>query len=84
VGPGQGASDDPEQTAAAALERIRRSLETSPLPIPGEDNHQEIALTVSVGASFALPREALGDVLNRADQALYTAKESGRNQVVFS
>ena len=84
IGTDQGTSHDLEQTAAAALERIRRSLETSPLPIPGEGNHQEIALTVSVGASFALPREALGDVLNRADQALYTAKESGRNQVVFS
>ena len=84
VGPDQGVSHNLEQTAADALERIRRSLEASPLPIPGEDNHQEIALTVSIGASFPLPRETLGDALNRADQALYTAKESGRNQVVFS
>ena len=83
VVPDQDESTDPRQTAADVLERVRRKLEESPLPILGNDNHQEIALTVSIGASFPLPLESLGDALNRADKALYSAKESGRNRVVF-
>jgi diguanylate cyclase (GGDEF)-like protein len=83
VVPDQDESTDPRQTAADVLERVRRKLEESPLPIPDNDNHQEIALTVSIGASFPLPLESLGDALNRADKALYSAKESGRNRVVF-
>ena len=42
------------------------------------------ALTVSVGAAERVGTESGFDVLNRADQALYRAKESGRDRLVIA
>jgi diguanylate cyclase (GGDEF)-like protein len=36
-------------------------------------------VTVSVGATMARPREAVGDALRRADRALYEVKRNGRD-----
>ena len=38
--------------------------------------------TLSVGAAIYVPGEALTDFIERADIALYTAKQTGRNRVV--
>lgn len=38
------------------------------------------AVTISIGLSQAMPGEPMGAVLRRADQALYQAKERGRNR----
>lgn len=67
--------------AAAALERIRDRIQQ--LAIPHEHNPPWNVLTVSAGVaqldrdSKLSPQELLG----RADEALYRAKEGGRNQV---
>ncbi|MGL5606770.1 MAG: diguanylate cyclase domain-containing protein [Aeromonas veronii] len=37
-------------------------------------------MTVSQGIATLLPGESASQLLERADQALYQAKESGRNQ----
>ncbi len=41
-------------------------------------------VTVSVGVAYARPTDRTSDVLERADRALYRAKDSGRNRVVES
>ena len=41
-------------------------------------------VTVSVGASVAQPGEPLEHALQRADDALYQAKEAGRNRLVVA
>ncbi|HEY3778126.1 MAG TPA: PleD family two-component system response regulator [Rhizomicrobium sp.] len=74
----------PETDAAVALsvaERLRQSVEASPFRIsrpPGE-----LHLTVSIGiAGFEMPEDTAEALLHRADQALYRAKNEGRNRVV--
>ncbi len=86
IDPNNNTSTDSRQIAADLLERVRLQLEESPLPISpisDDGNYQSIALTASIGASFPTSLESLGDAMNRADKALYSAKESGRNRVVF-
>jgi diguanylate cyclase (GGDEF)-like protein len=70
----------PEEGYQAA-ERLRTVLERSPLQLP---DGTEIRPTVSIGVALA-PEHALGGeraFLRHADQALYAAKESGRNRTV--
>jgi len=64
-----------------AAERLRTTVERSPLSLP---DGRKIEATVSVGVALS-PEHALGGeraFLRHADQALYAAKESGRNQTV--
>lgn len=57
----------------AAAERIRAAL-SHDAPIEGH------TVTVSIGLTLARPREPMDNVLQRADEALYQAKHTGRNQ----
>ena len=75
----------PETTldaARIAAERLRRVMEESPIPLPGEQNR--ISITVSIGLALgggepdADPIDAL---ISRADYALLDSKAEGRNQV---
>ena len=51
-------------------------------PIRIGDN--TIQVTISLGATIVSPDEDSRAFLNRADSALYEAKNGGRNQVKFS
>jgi len=68
-----------EDAAADVAERLRASIESSPLPL----ERGEIVLMVSVGVSSFFPDSSddLDDLMARADKALYAAKTSGRNRV---
>jgi diguanylate cyclase (GGDEF)-like protein len=64
--------------AVAFAEELRRRIEAEPLAIDGEF----LRITTSIGVAEAETRMAsLGDLLKRADQALYDAKRDGRNRV---
>jgi two-component system, cell cycle response regulator len=69
-----------EQGAVAFAERLRTKIETNPFAIGrGQDLH----LTISVGVT-TFPGAAgntAEDLLDSADQALYRAKQDGRNLV---
>lgn len=58
-------------------ERARRSIEATPILV--ED--RTIAITMSFGVAGRRGREARESILSRADHALYTAKQRGRNRV---
>jgi diguanylate cyclase (GGDEF)-like protein len=64
--------------AAALAERLRSSLERTPVPHGGGKIH----FTCSFGAAeLQFPSDTLSALLSRADHALYEAKYGGRNQV---
>lgn len=66
------------EKARASAERLRRRIYESPLPLSGNDT---ISLSVSIGVAECLPGWSLQVFLNACDQALYQAKNNGRNQV---
>jgi diguanylate cyclase (GGDEF)-like protein len=73
----------PEQSlagAAVAAERMRSGLEL--LAIPHHDTSPGV-LTISAGLAMLDPHHArsVGEVLKEADEALYRAKQLGRNNV---
>lgn len=69
--------------ALAISEKIRKLLESSQLKRTGKD--EPIGkVTVSIGISSAKTEDTAENLIDRADQALYKAKNQGRNQVVIS
>ena len=66
--------------AAAVCERIRHQVQDSVF----QEGDQRIPLTISIGVS-AYPETQVTDevqLIDKADQALYQAKQTGRNKVV--
>lgn len=69
--------------AKEVAERLRRAVETVPFKI----SHPEGAITktISVGVSTVTGADdTVHNLIKRADEAVYKAKNSGRNQVVCS
>lgn len=65
--------------AADIAQRIRRTIENHNFVL---NEQQTINLTVSIGvASFPQQASSGDELVNAADQALYSAKQAGRNQV---
>ena len=63
--------------AIAVAERLRAMVEAHPVVT----EQRSIALTVSVGVTLCVGSESAGTALQRADEAMYLAKERGRNRV---
>ncbi len=72
--------DTPLAGARHVAERIRRALGAEPVQLPAE---KSVAFTVSIGVAEWSDHgdEDLPGLVKRADQCLYRAKQSGRNQV---
>ncbi len=64
--------------AHALAERIRVELEESPQSTP----KGEVRISISVGIIEMIAGETVENVFRRADQAMYIAKQSGRNRTV--
>ena len=70
--------DTTPEAVIAMAERLRREVARSPVHFEG----QRIDISLSIGASLIASTDADPDaVLARADEALYAAKEGGRNTV---
>ena len=66
------------QSAVTCAERIRRQLESHPLTEQGG------RVTASFGVAMLAGCEESGNLLQRADQALYRSKKEGRNRLTQS
>jgi len=62
------------------LEKLRVEIENSILNI----DNQEIKYTISIGVGFAKNYDNEMELVKKADEAVYKAKEQGRNRVVFA
>ncbi|SCY61809.1 GGDEF domain-containing protein [Pseudomonas sp. NFACC37-1] len=69
--------DTPLAAGAKLAEALRLAIEACPFHFKGEP----VTVTVSVGMTAFKPGEHSDSVLKRADQALYRAKNAGRNRV---
>ena len=74
----------PLEAATGMAENLRAAIKH--LGIANEDSTIASAVTASIGVSSIIPKRGLskGVLLSMADQALYTAKATGRNKVVKS
>lgn len=72
------------KTAAQAAEKIRITIEN--LAIPHINSKVKPLVTVSVGVASLIPTKAISwqDLIGLSDQALYKAKQNGRNQIAIS
>ncbi|WP_152033005.1 sensor domain-containing diguanylate cyclase [Gallaecimonas mangrovi] len=66
--------------AYTLAERIRTGLQTQSFLV----GSQPLAITVSGGTTQVKAKESLEQAVARADQALYTAKKNGRNQIIIT
>ena len=71
-------ADDSTGKLEALAEAVRNRLEQSSIRYEA----QELRVTMSLGLAFRRTQETVEPLLNRADELLYRAKESGRNRVV--
>ncbi len=69
-----------DEGVVALAERMRQAVRTSVI-IEGDNN---ICVTVSIGAAIVSKADRdIQDLIERADHALYQAKDSGRNRVIL-
>ncbi len=77
------APDTNAAEARALAERIRLSLASRPVMLPGQADGQR--MTISVGVAALSPDDIRPhDLVTRADLALHRAKDEGRNRVCVS
>ena len=67
-----------EGDALIAADRVRSLIAGTPIYVEG----QALQITTSAGVAQVQPGEQLRDVFKRADDALYKAKQAGRNKVI--
>ncbi|MEM8750110.1 MAG: PleD family two-component system response regulator [Pseudomonadota bacterium] len=73
--------DTDRDLAFVVADRMRKEIAAHPFVV--DSGAQQIAVTVSAGVSALLGRDdTIEALLRRADDALYVAKRSGRNQVI--
>ena len=66
--------------AEIIAERLREAIAEEPFTISGSDDKLEITVSIGLACCDATTKSS-SEILEKADQALYRAKDQGRNQV---
>ncbi|KQQ48595.1 diguanylate cyclase [Methylobacterium sp. Leaf125] len=72
-------SDTGLEGGAAFAERLREAVAVTPVPMMDA----AMRITVSIGVAQSEPGETLENAMQRADAALYAAKDCGRNRIAL-
>ncbi len=72
-------SDIDPTAAKSTASRLLRAVHRTPIEVGG----QALVLTCSIGGTLMCPGESWEDLFERADQSLYLAKRSGRDQMAW-
>lgn len=72
------------EKATAIAETLRSTIAANDFSRTTDLTKGRLSLTVSMGVAECKPQESEDSVFERADVALYQAKENGRNSVYFS
>ncbi|MFN8383893.1 MAG: histidine kinase N-terminal 7TM domain-containing protein [Anaerolineales bacterium] len=67
------------ESAKRVAERLRQSIMNEPFPTDAGS----LRITISIGVAEAKETDSLHSLIERADVALYKAKNAGRNRVMF-
>ena len=67
------------QEACRGSQRARRAIESARFAVDG----QALSVTVSMGTAECLEADTAAGLVKRADEALYAAKQSGRNRAFW-
>jgi two-component system cell cycle response regulator len=70
-----------DELLKAVAERLRQSIEATPIKISRAPNALTITVSIGIASSTGAP-DVPDQLLRRADQALYRAKREGRNRVI--
>jgi diguanylate cyclase len=70
--------ETPLEDAAVALTRLQREL-TKKFFL---NDNEKVLITFSAGVTQMLPEDTQATVIKRADEAMYKAKQTGKNRVV--
>ena len=68
-----------KETTKNLSEKIRREVERDYFV----DGDNELKVTMSIGAAIITPEDTEASLFERADKALYQAKQNGRNQILL-
>ena len=72
----------PVESLETVGERLRRNVDELNIPHAASAVCDHVTISVGAAATVPNPADALTDLIEVADQALYEAKESGKNRVV--
>ena len=72
------------EQAEETLEQVREEIQAQRLDVSTDAKTKEISVTASLGLAYSTTGEAPGDVIKRADKALYQAKRKGRNRLMVA
>lgn len=70
----------PIKTANDVAERIRQTIEAHPFRF----NEQDFKVTISIGVAEKKENDTWENIYDRADKALYSSKQAGRNRVTVA